>query len=94
MAVLFAVLGAVVAAETRVGTGTTPAASPWAKGRFQLRRTVVDGWTLVQPEGDEVFVLAVNHLAPPYFFDVIQGESRLAAFVWLISCLRAPSSKK
>lgn len=46
------------------------------KGRFSLRQSG-DRWTLVQPDGSPTFLLALNHLAPPFFAGVISGASGL-----------------
>jgi hypothetical protein len=36
-------------------------------GRFALQSTADGGWTLVRPDGAPTFVLALNHLANPFY---------------------------
>lgn len=49
-----------------------------APGRFSLRTNGPNmGWQLYDPNGKPFFVVAVNHLAPPYFFEQIQGANGL-----------------
>ena len=47
-------------------------------GRFALQSVPGGGWTLVRPDGVPTFVLALNHLANPYYVSEIQGAAGLA----------------
>ena len=47
-------------------------------GRYAIRRESSGGWTLVNPDGAPVFVVALNHLAAPFYFDAIRGANGLA----------------
>jgi len=48
-------------------------------GRYTLRQKPggADGWTLVTPGGEPTFVVALNHLASPFYYEVIQGANGL-----------------
>eukprot|EP00040_Diaphanoeca_grandis_P042593 m.265383 g.265383 ORF g.265383 m.265383 type:complete len:529 (+) comp61586_c0_seq1:62-1648(+) len=46
-------------------------------GRFRLEKLQDNGWTLITPEGKPTFVVALNHLAPPFYFNIIQAANGL-----------------
>jgi hypothetical protein len=55
------------------GISTSEAAS----NRFTLRHDAGGAWSLVSPDGASTFVVALNHLASPFYFDVITGANGL-----------------
>ena len=56
--------------------GALPPRMP-ATGRFALQNHDNHGWVLHRPDGSPTFLLALNHLSNPEYFDVIQGASGL-----------------
>ena len=46
--------------------------------RFTVRPLTDGGWTLVDPSGHDTFVVALNHLASPTYYDAITGANGLA----------------
>lgn len=67
----------------------TPARAS-STGRYTLQRGKGTGnWSLVSPEGTPVFLLALNHLAAPYYIDIIQGASGLyPCHSYDVNCLK------
>ena len=60
-----------------------------ATGRFTLHRHESAGWALHRPDGSPTFLLALNHLANPFFYDVIEGASGLGpCHPWDYLCLQ------
>eukprot|EP00035_Acanthoeca_spectabilis_P011774 m.207572 g.207572 ORF g.207572 m.207572 type:complete len:81 (+) comp15445_c0_seq10:74-316(+) len=50
-------------------------------GRFSLEAQSTGGWTLLTPEGEPIFVVGLNHLASPFYYDVIQGANGLTSVI-------------
>jgi hypothetical protein len=61
----------------RTTTVLPPKMEP-ATGRFALQNYDDYGWVLHRPDGSPTFLLALNHLSNPKYFDVIEGASGLA----------------
>ena len=53
--------------------------APTSTGRYTVAANPAGrGWTLLSPGGEPTFVVALNHLASPFYYDVIQGANGLA----------------
>ena len=74
LAALLTVLAA--CAATTSSTPLPAVSRAEATGRFALTRQG-ERWVLHSPDGSPTFLLALNHLANPFYFDVIEGAAGL-----------------
>jgi hypothetical protein len=74
LAALLTVLAA--CAATTSSTPLSAVSHAEATGRFALTQQG-ERWVLHSPDGSPTFLLALNHLANPFYFDVIEGAAGL-----------------
>ena len=81
LCVLLLLLAAAVAAAT--GAAATG-------GRFSVKTLAPGSFTLLGPDGEPTFLLALNHLAPPFYAGLITGASGLhPCHAFDTACLKA-----
>jgi hypothetical protein len=47
-------------------------------GRFALLQDATGSWTIVSPNGKPTFIVALNHLASPFYYETIEGANGLS----------------